>query len=109
MDRDPAIRREFLRRVYRAAADGGLTRDSYLDGLYDAVQEAISQGKELIASSGGGVSASYQVFSGWNVISLIRLIDWARDRIGPDVLADSLSGIPSPAYSVAKSYTGVTL
>lgn len=93
MELTNATRREFLRRVYRAAALRPCTNDEWLDSLADEALKALEAGKIRIGASAGDASSNFLLFSGWTPDSLMQLIDWARDWTGYGSITDALDAV----------------
>ncbi len=77
-----SVIREFIRKVYRAAAVANQTNSEYLDGLADAALAAMNSGKGISSSSGNGISVSYEFFYGWRPEDLLDTISRARTPCG---------------------------
>lgn len=103
-----ATRREFLRRVYRKANESGTTRDEFLDAIADKAHVELDGSKTLTGASGGGVSSNYlSFFSIWGPQDRLELVDWARDYIAEDDVADSLALVTGPIRFVGSDFSGV--
>lgn len=81
METTTQVRKEFLRKVYRASAGSESARKAYIDGLADSAITLLNSGKTLSGASGGGFNSSYSVFSGWDPSKILELCDWARSYV----------------------------
>jgi len=86
------VYREFIRRVYReASANTEAARSAYLDGLAETAMSSFSKGRNLVGTSDKGTSATYAMFSAWSPTQIIDLVDFARDYIAEDTVAEALA------------------
>ena len=100
-----AERREFLRRVYRAAEAAAQTRDAFLDGLADEALKARLAGRQLTNTSANGKSVQYGLFMNWTPSEVLEIIDWARGFIAEDVVADAVALVPPAARFFGSDFT----
>jgi hypothetical protein len=97
------VLKEFIRKVYRAAALAGQTNDEYLDGLADTAITALASGKTISASSGNGQSVSYEVFYGSKPESLLELINKSRTASEEATVALAVATV-TPIYRVGNDF-----
>lgn len=103
-----AVRREFLRLIYRtAAAATENSRKTYIDGLATVALACVNTGKTLSGASGGGFNSNYSVFAGWDPGLVLFLCDWARSLVAEADVDDSIAEVNPRVASVRCNFTSL--
>ena len=86
-----SVLKEFILKVFSEEPGSAGDRSLYLDGLSSTALTALNSGKTLSASSGNGMSASYEVFFGHRPDKIIEMIDQARTPCAEGSVSDALA------------------
>lgn len=104
-----ALRKEFLRRVYREAPASEAARNTFLDGLADTALSQVEAGVRRVGASGGGFSSSFAILNGWDPRDVLELIAWARGYLAESTVAAAVALVIGPIRAYGTDFSCVRI